>query len=82
VYSDCDPVLLNTLSLNTRVSLVSPDTPVSLVSPDTISHVFHVMHSCYINKILTTHTGMGEIDRCRYDAIFIMVDVSEVSCWV
>ena len=28
----------------------------------------------------STYTGVGETDRYRYDKIFIMVDISEVSC--
>jgi len=31
---------------------------------------------------LTTHTGMEGTDGCRYDATFIMVDVSKVLCRV
>ena len=33
----------------------------------------------YIIKY-STYTGVGETDRYRYDVIFIMVDISEVSC--
>ena len=42
-------------------------------------HCGHFLWTIYIIKY-STYTGVGETDRYRYDVIFIMVDISEVSC--
>ena len=42
-------------------------------------HCGHYLWTIYIIKY-STYTGVGETDEYRYDVIFIMVDISEVSC--
>ena len=42
-------------------------------------HYGHYHWTIYIIKYLA-YSGVGKTDEYRYDVIFIMVDISEVSC--